>query len=128
MLLADALWRELLLRIASELASSTADDVAAHYAADAAQIVNDQKITEPEAVIRATIQMVEDKQGWRKRAVRAALVIAGTTRAKVRDRFAEATLARVKEKSLSDPAKIAAETIAVIREKQGWDAVAQRPT
>lgn len=116
-----SLWKRLLKELVKELATQKAGQVAAAYAKAALAIVRQRGLKQPKAIIDAVLDMVEDKQGWSNETVKAALFLARTTRSKVKARFREASLERIREKKLTKPADIVGETVAVVREKQGWD-------
>jgi hypothetical protein len=117
----ENLWQVILLQLVGELARNSADKVAARYTADGVKRVKAAGVSKPRDVVRAALNMIEEKQGWSNSLVKMALFLRGTTRSKEKAKFAEAVLARVEEKQLTDPADIVAETVAVVREKQGWD-------
>jgi hypothetical protein len=120
------LWQVLLLQLVGELARDSAGKVAARYAAEGVRQAKSQGVTKPRDVIRVTLNMIEKKQGWSNSLVKMALFMKGTTRSKEKAKFADAALARVEEKQLTEPADIVAETVAVVREKQDWDSVAEQ--
>jgi hypothetical protein len=126
MLIAEDLWHTILLQLVKELATQSADKVAAKYAAGAAKLVKSQNVTKPADVVRVTLNFVEQKQGWSNTLVKTALFLKGTTRSKEKAKLAEAALARVNQQHLTDPAAIVAATIAVVRAKQDWDSVTSR--
>ncbi|MFB3881113.1 MAG: hypothetical protein ACE149_07610 [Armatimonadota bacterium] len=113
----------LLLTLVKDLAKKSADDVANAYVADATKLVEQKGATSPQDVVRVTIEMVERKQRWSNLIVRAMLSAAGLTRSEIRKRFTEAALAAIAEKHLTDPKAMVAETVALVRDKQGWDSV-----
>jgi len=120
------LWHAILLQLVKELATQSADKVAAKYAADAAKLVKSQQVTKPSDIVRVTLNLVEQKQGWSKTLVKTALFLKGTTRSQEKAKLAEAALAGVNQQHLTDPAAIIAATVAVVRAKQDWDSVTQR--
>ena len=120
-MVADAFWTKIVLQIVAGLATGKAAQIAKEYVDDGIRAAKEQKVTDPEQVIRKTLDTVERKQRWGNLLVRAALGAAGLTRSEVKQRYTEATLKRARQKRLTAPADIVAETIAVVREKQGWD-------
>jgi len=117
----QALWKRLLEELVKELATQKAGQVAAAYAKSALAVMRQRGLKQPKAIVDAVLDMVEDKQGWSNETVKLALGLAGTTRSKVKAQFREAALERIREKKLTKPADIVGETVAVVREKQGWD-------
>jgi len=66
-------------------------------------------------------KVVEDKQGWSNDVVKTLMWLAGTTRREIREQYARDARDLVAKKGLSDPKDIVPATVAMIRQKQGWD-------
>jgi len=122
---ANDLWAAIVLMLVKDLARNSADEVAEKYVKAGVRLVKQSGAKTPKQVVRVTLDMVEDKQGWSNLLVKLMLRARGMTRSQAKAKFAEAALMRIKRKELTDPEDIVAETVAVVREKQGWDKVTE---